>query len=85
MQVAALIIRIERAEDEDSPHIGSKISPTVFGSSETATASIKLGGSLRYAAILRDVIWTLYSKLAAVLEGHRVVYEVSRWISAVGI
>lgn len=37
----------------------------------------------RHVAILEDLVWTLYSKLAAVLEGHRVVYEVSRWISAV--
>lgn len=37
----------------------------------------------RHSLILRDLAWTLYSKLAAVLEGHRVVYEVSRWISAV--
>jgi hypothetical protein len=77
--------RIERAEEEETPSNGSKIAQTIFGSAETATASIKLGGSPRHAAILRDVIWTLYSKLAAVLEGHRVVYDVSRWISAVSL
>jgi hypothetical protein len=36
-----------------------------------------------HAAIIRDLFWTLYSKLAAVLEGHRVVYEVARWIPSV--
>lgn len=46
-------------------------------------SSLEISVSPRHSAILRDLIWTLYSKLAAVLEGHRVVYEVSRWISAV--
>ena len=42
-----------------------------------------LTGSTRHTAVLNDLFWTVYSKLAAVLEGHRVVYEVSRWISTV--
>ena len=37
----------------------------------------------KHSAVLQDLFWTLYSKLAAVLEGHRVVYEVVRWISTV--
>lgn len=74
---------MERAEEDDNPHNGR--AHTVFGSAESPSANIQLGGSTRHEAILRDVIWTLYSKLAAVLEGHRVVYEVSRWISAVSL
>lgn len=45
--------------------------------------SLEVGGPPQHAAILRDLFWTLYSKLAAVLEGHRIVYEVARWISSV--
>lgn len=40
-------------------------------------------GPPHHTALLKDLFWTLYSKLAAVLEGHRIVYEVSRWISSV--
>lgn len=32
-------------------------------------------------AALKDLIWTLYSKLIAVLEAHRIIYEVSKKIS----
>lgn len=74
---------MERADEEETTRT-VKRTVTVFGPLDTDSTSIKLGGSQRHAAVLRDVIWTLYSKLAAVLEGHRVVYEVSRWISAVG-
>lgn len=45
--------------------------------------SLEVASPPRHALILRDLFWTLYSKLSAVLEGHRVVYEVSRWISSV--
>jgi exocyst complex component 4 len=47
--------------------------------------SLDVGGPPQHAAILRDLFWTLYSKLAAVLEGHRIVYEVARWISSVSM
>jgi hypothetical protein len=47
------------------------------------TVTIDAMGPPRHATILRDLFWTLYSKLAAVLEGHRVVYEVARWLSTV--
>lgn len=55
----------------------------------TAADSIRIAISLdtmsppQHAAVLKDLFWTLYSKLAAVLEGHRVVYEVARWIPSV--
>lgn len=55
----------------------------------TAADSLRIAVSLdtmsppHHAAVLRDLFWTLYSKLAAVLEGHRVVYEVARWIPSV--
>ena len=48
-------------------------------------ASLNAVGPPRHAAIMQDLFWTLYSKLAATLEGHRVVYEVARWISSVGL
>ena len=34
-------------------------------------------------SILKDLFWALYAKLQAVLEGYRIIYEVSRWIAAV--
>lgn len=49
------------------------------------TGALDIASSAQHAAILRDLFWTLYSKLAAVLEGHRVVYEVARWISSVSL
>ncbi|WWC59934.1 uncharacterized protein I303_102497 [Kwoniella dejecticola CBS 10117] len=57
---------------------------SLFAPGETHRIEISLGatGPPQHAAILRDLFWTLYSKLAAVLEGHRVVYEVARWISS---
>jgi hypothetical protein len=59
---------------------------SLFAPSETIRIAMSLHviGPPRHAAILRDLFWTLYSKFAAVLEGHRIVYEVSRWISSVG-
>lgn len=55
----------------------------------TPTESLRIAVSLdsmgpaHHAVLLRDLFWTLYSKLAAVLEGHRVIYEVARWIPSV--
>lgn len=59
---------------------------SLFSSTETSQIEISLGaaGPPQHAALLKDLFWTLYSKLAAVLEGHRVMYEVSRWVSSVG-
>lgn len=37
----------------------------------------------RDGEIMRDLFWTLFSKLDAVLQGHRVVYEVAGKISSV--
>ncbi|WVR04091.1 hypothetical protein IAU60_001090 [Kwoniella sp. DSM 27419] len=74
-----------------APSGGSSVRPdsslvrkSLFAPAETLRIEISLGatGPPQHAAILRDLFWTLYSKLAAVLEGHRVVYEVSRWISS---
>lgn len=39
-------------------------------------------GPPKNAIVLHDLFWTLFSKLAAVMEGHRAVYEVSRWIAS---
>jgi hypothetical protein len=60
---------------------------SIFAPAETLRIAVSLDvvGPPRHAAVLRDLFWTLYSKLAAVLEGHRIVYEVSRWISSVSL
>ncbi|WVQ74376.1 hypothetical protein IAR50_003977 [Cryptococcus sp. DSM 104548] len=44
--------------------------------------SLGASGPPQHVALLNDLFWTLYSKLSAVLEGHRVIYEVSRWIAS---
>lgn len=44
--------------------------------------SLDATGPPENAIVLRDLFWTLYSKLAAVMEGHRAVYEVARWIAS---
>lgn len=53
-----------------------------MATTETLRSTISLDsmGPPHHAMILRDLFWTLYSKMAAVLEGHRIVYEVARWI-----
>jgi exocyst complex component 4 len=58
---------------------------SIFTPSDTLRIAVSLDamGPPHHAAILKDLFWTLYSKLAAVLEGHRVVYEVARWIPSV--
>ncbi|WWD16813.1 hypothetical protein CI109_101245 [Kwoniella shandongensis] len=57
---------------------------SLFAPVETVRIEVSLGatGPPQHAALLQDLFWTLYSKLSAVLEGHRIMYEVSRWISA---
>ncbi|ORY27686.1 Sec8 exocyst complex component-specific domain-domain-containing protein [Naematelia encephala] len=57
---------------------------SLFAPPETIQLAVSLDvfGPPQHAAILRDLFWTLYSKLAAVLEGHRAVYEIARWISS---
>lgn len=44
--------------------------------------SLDGGGPPKNAIVLRDLFWTLFSKLSAVMEGHRAVYEVARWIAS---
>lgn len=58
---------------------------SVLNPSDTLRIAVSLDamGPPRHAAILKDLFWTLYSKLSAVLEGHRVIYEVARWIPSV--
>lgn len=58
---------------------------SIFTPCDTLRIAVSLDamGPPRHAAILKDLFWTLYSKLAAVLEGHRVIYEVARWIPSV--
>lgn len=64
--------------DTTDPRITEAVAPV------SASLLMDVAGPSQHAAVLRDLIWTLYAKLAAVLEAHRVVYEVSRWIAAVG-
>lgn len=59
---------------------------SAFTPSQSLRMAVALeAGPPLHALILRDLFWTLYSKLAAVLEGHRVLYEVVRWIASVGV
>ncbi|GMK54564.1 hypothetical protein CspeluHIS016_0111500 [Cutaneotrichosporon spelunceum] len=44
--------------------------------------SLDASGPPKHAVVLRDLFWTLYSKIAAVMEGHRTVYEVVKWITS---
>ncbi|BEI80172.1 hypothetical protein CcaverHIS002_0107010 [Cutaneotrichosporon cavernicola] len=44
--------------------------------------SLDASGPPKHAVVLRDLFWTLYSKIAAVMEGHRTVYEVVKWIAS---
>lgn len=46
------------------------------------STSVDQGGPPKHAVILRDLFWTLYSKLSAVMEAHRAVYEAARWIAS---
>lgn len=48
-----------------------------------AVTALDAMGPPQHAAVLKDLFWTLYSKLAAVLEGYRVHAEVARWIATV--
>lgn len=45
--------------------------------------SLDASGPPKHAVVLRDLFWTLYSKITAVMEGHRTVYEVVKWIASV--
>ena len=79
--------RSERNQTEETIHTlpaPDKIDPkALFNPTDAGQTSLTAASSPRQAIILQDLLWSLYSKLAAVLEGHRVLYEVSRWISAV--
>ena len=39
--------------------------------------------NVNHRRILRDLFETLFDKFVAVLEGHRVIFEVCRWIFSV--
>ncbi|ORX36436.1 Sec8 exocyst complex component-specific domain-domain-containing protein [Kockovaella imperatae] len=68
--------RHEQSAVRSASHITSRPRNSDFRSS--------LDGLARQQDIvtLRDLFWTLYSKMNAVLEGYRVAYEVCRWIAA---
>jgi exocyst complex component 4 len=46
-------------------------------------SGLETAGSPMEAETLRDLFWTVYAKLHAVVEGHRVVYEIINRISSV--
>jgi exocyst complex component 4 len=70
--------------NRDSTDVASQ-RRSIFAPTEARlnTVALDAAGSSKHTMVLRDLFWTLYSKLGAVFEGHRVVYEVARWISAV--
>lgn len=84
-----------RTEQRKQDHTAELTAPNASGSRNLVDTTFTPSQSLRmavaldaagpplHAVILKDLFWTLYSKLAAVLEGHRVVFEVSRWIASV--
>lgn len=47
------------------------------------TSSFDLMSSNVHSTTLLDLFWTLYAKVLAVLEGHRIIFEASRSISIV--
>jgi exocyst complex component 4 len=86
--------RSEQRREEEAVSLQPEMQSTkssrrqsIFSPSDTLRIAVSLDamGPPRHAAILKDLFWTLYSKLAAVLEAHRVVYEVARWIPSVSI
>lgn len=56
----------------------SKVNLFLEDDSESLVISSNSDGRL---IVLKDLIWTLYSKLLAVLQGHRVIYEVVEGIA----
>nr|ODN98653.1 exocyst complex component 4 [Cryptococcus depauperatus CBS 7855] len=71
------------APDNTHSAVNSNGAKSLFAPTEMVRIEVSLGAASppQHTALLNDLFWTLYSKLAAVLEGHRVIYEVSRWIS----
>ena len=74
----------------NEPTGGSEVADrrkSLFAPGDTLRIAVSLidVGPPRHANLLKDLFWTLYSKLAAVLESHRVIYEVARWISSVSL
>ncbi len=58
--------------------------PAAFDANETIRLSgLETAGGPAERETLLDFFWTLYSKLYAVVEGHRVVYEVVTRMAAV--
>lgn len=45
------------------------------------TMDLGLGENDVRVTVIHDLLWTLYSKFAAVMEGHRVIYDVVKGIS----
>lgn len=56
-----------------------------FNLTDTALllSGLETAGTPSEAETLRDLFWTVFSKLNAVIEGHRVVFEVVNRISSV--
>lgn len=72
--------RVELRREEA---VNANTKPSNLVGTTILALSLDVVGPPHHAAILRDLFWTLYSKLVAVLEGHRVTYEIARGISAV--
>ncbi|UZJ53559.1 hypothetical protein CBS101457_002879 [Exobasidium rhododendri] len=57
---------------------------TAMGSSSLRLSTLESNRVERDGETMRDLFWTLFSKLEAVLEGHRVIFEVVKKISSRG-
>ena len=69
----------------DARSIGSAVAPQggLFGASSLRLAALESSAKQVDHETLRDFFWTVYSKLDAVSQGLRVVYEVSNRIGSV--
>ncbi|KAL7419839.1 exocyst subunit [Cryptotrichosporon argae] len=82
--VEATLDEVEERSDSWSEDLSVRPEIQLFRSGDMLRLAVSLDamGPPKHAIILRDLFWTLYSKFVAVMEGHRVVYEVARWISS---
>ena len=62
------IVEVESRHSNDLRNLGGR-------RREQRTAFEGLGRHEANADVLADLLWTLYSKLAAVLSGHRIVHD----------
>ena len=78
-----LTVRAQQRREADADQAAQDSSIDRPGQATDLRFSLDTLGRTPEMATLRDLFWTLYSKLNAVVEGYRILYEVCRWIVAV--